>query len=74
MINSDSCSSVCMNRTRGVSSPPQDGRTSSTAAYRYISFLLSRTECRTVSSTVLYVGPRFNFFLSETTYSIYSIS
>jgi hypothetical protein len=53
---------VCTNKTKGVTSQPEDRRMSSPAANRYISFLLSRIESRMFSTTVLYVDPRFNFF------------
>ena len=49
-----------------LSSPLEDRAMSSPAADRYISFLLSRIECRMFSSTVLCAGSRFNFFLCQT--------
>jgi hypothetical protein len=72
MTHSDSCSSVCSNSTRGFISRQEDRRVSFPAADRHISFLLSRIECRMVRTTVLCVGPRFNFF-SEAGYPIYSV-
>ena len=72
MRHSDGCSSVCTNRTSGFTSRPEDRRVSSPSADRYISFLLSRIECRIVSTTALYVGPRFIFF-SQACFPIYSV-
>jgi hypothetical protein len=62
MIYPNSCSLVCTNKTRGFISLPEERRVSFPAADRYISCLLSRSECRMVSTTVLYVSPRFKFF------------
>lgn len=62
VIHSGSCSSVYTNKTREVSSSPEDSRIGSPAADRYTSFLLPRIECRMVSTSVLYVRPRFKFY------------